>query len=102
MVLPTHQAFTHCIGNQFRVRIQQDHSIYLVLQSVSSLLESPLSTPSQIIEHFSVIFVCEEEVQLPQQTYIFAHDALGEFAIFIVPIGPDRITKKMQYQAIFN
>jgi hypothetical protein len=37
---------------------------------------------------------------LPQGTYAFAHDDLGEFDLFIVPIG--QAPGVFQYQAVFN
>jgi hypothetical protein len=49
---------------------------------------------------FSIVFVGPLEPVLPQQTYRFAHDGLGSFELFIVPIGPDE--DGMQYQAVFG
>jgi len=49
---------------------------------------------------FSVVFRGPVESLLPQQIYRFEHGALGEFELFIVPIGPDEAG--MQYEAVFN
>ena len=46
---------------------------------------------------FSLIFLGDPG--LPQGTYRMAHQELGAFDIFLVPLGPDG--DRMQYQAAF-
>jgi hypothetical protein len=50
---------------------------------------------------FSLIFAGPLEPVLPQRIYSFAHPAMGELGIFIVPIGPDEKGTKMRYEAVF-
>lgn len=102
MNLPSHQMFSECIGHDFRVLIDNDSEANLVLKSVSRVLESAVSTPSNPKEHFSIIFECESQAALPQKIYGFSNPTTGQFELFIVPIGPDRVSKNMRYQAIFN
>ena len=102
MTLPSHQVFSACIGDDFRVQVDSDTHDNFVLISVSGLLESAVSTPSNPKEHFSIIFECKNQAALPQKIYGFSNPKLGQFELFIVPIGPDRISKNMRYQAIFN
>jgi len=57
---------------------------------------------------FSLIFLGTEALggsvnsYLRQGTYRFEHDSLNPLDIFIVPLGPDRDSAMMRYQAIFN
>ena len=49
---------------------------------------------------FSLFFVGPPEPSLPQATYDMAHAGLGEFALFLVPLG--RSDDGVQYEAAFN
>jgi hypothetical protein len=49
---------------------------------------------------FSLVFMGPLDQSLPQQTYLFEHEKLGAFDLFIVPIGKDQ--KGLRYEAIFN
>jgi hypothetical protein len=48
---------------------------------------------------FSLEFLGPLEPVLPQRTYRFEHDQLGELEIFIVPLGPR--DDRMRYEAVF-
>src|SRR5437667_1360485 len=79
--------------SKFRVRAGETTSVEL------ELIEA---TPHESTDEgsFSLVFVGPPNQFLPQQTYRFAHDKLGAFDLFIVPVGKDR--KGFQYEAIFN
>jgi hypothetical protein len=49
---------------------------------------------------FSTVFHGPLDSPLPQDTYTFEHDSMGEFPLFIVPIAPD--TGGLYYEAVFN
>ncbi len=49
---------------------------------------------------FSLLFRGPHEPLLPQQTYPFAHNQLGAFDLFIVPIKRD--ADGLYYEAVFN
>ena len=51
-------------------------------------------------EVFSITFLGPGDVMLPQATYPFEHEALGQFDLFIVPIGQDE--QGIYYEAVFN
>ena len=51
-------------------------------------------------EPFSLIFRSSSQVVLPQRMYPLAHAAMGQFDIFMVPIGRD--ARGVVYQAIYN
>lgn len=48
---------------------------------------------------FSLLFLGPASPSLPQQIYRLAHETLGAFELFLVPLGPDR--GRMRYEAIF-
>lgn len=102
MNLPSHKTFLNHLTDNFYVEVNGGLNETFVLKSISSLLESAVSTPTNIKEHFSIIFECESQTHLPQQIYRLTHPIIGSFELFIVPIGPDRVSKHMCYQAIFN
>jgi hypothetical protein len=102
MNLPSHQDFLSSLNSRFQLLITQDLHEILVLKSVAELRESPASTPTHPKEQFSLIFEAENANHYPQQIYNFDHPVIGQFDLFIVPIGPDNVSKNMCYQAIFN
>ena len=48
------------------------------------------------IEQFSMLFTGPPEPVLPQGTYRFVHDDLGELPLFMVPIGKN--SERVQYE----
>jgi hypothetical protein len=52
------------------------------------------------VERFAVYFLGPEGIYLPQYTYRIEHEALGELAIFIVPVGKDK--NRFRYEAVFS
>jgi hypothetical protein len=71
-------------------------------------LELASADPAKAFENqprqdpFVLLFHGRPDAVLHQGTYTLAHDALGQVAIFVVPIGPDSETGKMRYEAVFN
>lgn len=55
-------------------------------------------TPKQ--ESFSLMFLGPQGVFLPQGTRRLRHGALGEFDVFLVPVGRD--DAGFRYEAVFN
>jgi hypothetical protein len=51
-------------------------------------------------EVFSILLAGPRQHFLPQRTYTLRHPALGEQALFLVPVGQD--AGGYQYQAVFN
>ncbi len=49
---------------------------------------------------FAVVLRGPHAPVLPQRTYQLSHPALGTFALFLVPIGPD--AEGMRYEAVFG
>ena len=49
---------------------------------------------------FSLVFRGPLQPVLPQRTYRVEHDGIGEFDLFLVPIGLD--AEGMRYEAVFT
>jgi uncharacterized protein DUF6916 len=48
---------------------------------------------------FSLLFSSDSDVMLPQASYLFEHEKMGAFPLFIVPV---KTPKGMRYEAVFN
>jgi len=89
-------------GETFRICPEEQPPINTVLVTVTDLsprLGRPLD-PGDLRTPFSVVFRGPMTPMLPQRIYRLAHDELGEFELFIVPLGPDR--EGLRYEAVFT
>lgn len=84
--------------------LESEHSGAVELRLVEAVpLGAPTShRPAQLSQRapFSLIFAAPSGSRLSQRIYKIRHAALGEFEIFLVPIGRDQ--DGMKLQAIFN
>ena len=64
------------------------------------LCELTEGDPASVQEHFSLVFRGPLDRVLSQGMCRMEHAAMGAFALFIVPVGPD--ARGMRYQAVFN
>jgi len=88
-----HGTFAPHVLTTFRV-VFDGGAVELVLTAVSALPSSPRT------EAFTLVFRGNADQPLTQGEYRFEHDALGEFTLFIVPVGGD--TASREYEAIIN
>jgi hypothetical protein len=51
-------------------------------------------------DSFSLLFTGPRARLLPQRLYWFAHETMGRFELFIVPVGQD--ADSFSYEAVFN
>lgn len=102
MKLPQYNMFLECINSAFQVRANTDVNTSLVLKTVSAIGAVASMGEEQDQQSFSLIFEGDMQNFLPQGTYEFVHTQIGETAIFIVPIGPERDRNQMRYEAVFN
>ncbi len=98
----TRAHFTDAIGTGFKVSLpgHENDAQWLRLMAVNDLPKltpknpglmavAPKSTvPLVASTGFSLSFNGTAPNPLPQDTYVFEHDRLGRFALFIVPAGP--------------
>lgn len=86
--------FSGLLQTQFGAYLTPEQRVDLVLIEAEDLG----STPRQ--EQFSLQFQGPLTHFLPQATYPVEHATLGQFALFLVPVG--REPEGYRYEAIFN
>src|ERR1700682_3226153 len=105
--LLSQEAFSSCVGSEFRIAGQDGGRIraklievhdwrpHLTIQSKG--LGSKAKVPK---ECFSVVFLAPPRTQLTQNTYKVDHSKLGKFSLFLVPAG--RSGQGTYYEAVFK
>ena len=98
----TSATFAPHVGEQFELVPAEGEPIAAVLASCD---ESTYGEPEQWLESidrvpFSLTFVAGGGELVPQQTLTVRHPALGDLAIFLVPLGPS--ADGMRYEAVFS
>ena len=99
----TVDVFQPRVGETFRIRSHADSEIEAELIEARALGGGPSRAPSETPRKrtpFSLSFRTSLTAPLPQSIYEVAHDELGSYEIFLVPVGPDG--KGMVYEAIFT
>jgi len=89
-----HETFSKYLNTSFRISLGESNTVEAVLSTVNDLQLSPQQ------ERFAIIFRGPREPLLQQGTYLFEHDEMGEFNLFIVPIRQD--DAGTFYEAVFN
>ena len=89
-----HEEFLKHLNTKFRIRLSETETVEAELTEVSERLMSPRQ------ERFSLVFRTANEILLEQGQRTFDHDAMGNFSLFIVPIGRD--DEGTYYEAVFN
>jgi hypothetical protein len=90
----TKESLTENIATRFKASLEGTDSVELELVSVDELA----SAPGQ--EQLSVIFRGPLNIALPQTTYNIEHEQLGNFGLFLVPVGIEK--EGRVYEAFFN
>jgi hypothetical protein len=81
------------VGSAFRIHRSQARPLSVKLVSATRL-------PSEAGESFSLIFRAHGNAKLGQETYTLEHPRLGEFPLFLVPVGAP--LKGQDFQAVVN
>jgi hypothetical protein len=89
-----HEEFVKHVNTKFRVRVNETESVEAELTDVSEHLLSPRQ------ERFSIVFRIPNETNLGQGQRAIEHDQMGDFSLFLVPIGRDE--QGTYYEAVFN
>jgi hypothetical protein len=90
----TQENFAAQLNKTFRVQIDEANVVDLVLAQVSELK----TFPGQ--EQFAIVFHGPLEPFLGQGLRQFEQDEMGQFKLFLVPIGKD--DNSYSYEAVFN
>lgn len=97
----TYDDFSDRVGEEFRVRAPDDHRLALVLSEVTAG-PAPVGATAPdgaSRQQFSLLFRGPSTPQLTQGLWELDHDGMGEFALFLVPLGPD--AEGPRYEAVF-
>jgi uncharacterized protein DUF6916 len=94
----TEKEFSQHLNTKFRVNVDAPQPIELELVEVKGYHNKAEEQGG--MERFSVFFSGPADVQLRQRTYPLVHEQMGEFDIFLVPIG--RSEQGFRYEAVFN
>lgn len=89
-----HEEFAKHLNSKFQIRIDESQTVESELIEVSELLLSPRQ------ERFSLIFRTSNDFFLEQGLRPLEHDAMGQFELFLVPVGRDQ--DGTNYEAVFN
>ena len=90
----THEAFTQNANTKFQVLLDENATVELELVDVSELKLHPQQ------EEFALEFRGPSEMFLGQGLRNFAHEQMGEFELFIVPVRQE--ADGFYYEAVFN
>jgi hypothetical protein len=89
-----HSEFSKYLNSKFRIPISDEQTVEAELVEVSELMLSARQ------ERFSIVFRTSNEFFLGQGQRAMAHDQMGEFILFLVPVG--RNEQGTSYEAVFN
>ena len=92
----TEQEFSKHLNTRFRLAAED--TIELELTEVKGYLSQAHEQAG--MERFSALFHGPADRKLPQRVYTLQHAAMGEFDLFLVPIGKDE--RGFRYEAVFN
>jgi uncharacterized protein DUF6916 len=90
----THEAFTQNANTKFKVLLDENAAVELELVDVSELKLYPQQ------EEFALEFRGPLDMFLAQGVQNFAHEQMGEFEMFIVPVRQE--ADGFYYEAVFN
>ena len=85
-------------GAQLHTRFQVEYALGQTVELELTDVREGKATARQ--EMFAPTFLGPGHLYLPQQMYVFEHPIMGQFDLFIVPIGQDE--RGFYYEAVFN
>lgn len=94
----TQAEFAANLNSTFRVRSNAAQPIELKLIEIKAHQSEVHPRPD--MERFSAFFVGPEDYFLPQSLYSLSHEEMGDFDVFLVPIGKE--PDGYHYEAIYN
>jgi hypothetical protein len=88
--------FSKHVDSQFHVELDPEQIVTATLIEATALNGAGQGLETSAREPFSLLFSMEDGVDLPQHVYRVWHDTLGEFQLFLVPLGGGRL------ESVFN
>ena len=95
----SYATFAGLLHSKFQVRSNAPAPVEIELVEATAHQSGRETTQAQE-GRFSLVFAGPLHQFLPQRTYLFEHEKLGAFDLFIVPISKDQ--NAFHYEAIFN
>ena len=92
------ETFSELLNTTFQVKLDTPGPVDLELSEVKNHRGADREQDSTV--QFSVFFTGPTNLFLPQGIYTLAHERMGAFDIFLVPVGRDENT--FHYEAVFN
>ena len=97
----TLETFRRHVGEDFYVAAGQQTNLTVRLTSAADLSDKAVQDNRRTGRTpFSLLFHGPADTFIPQGTYTVRHQAMGEFPLFLVPLGPQ--DGHMRYEAIFT
>ena len=94
------ESFAEQLHTKFRVLLELENAPEVEIE-LAELAEFPTLTHSRSdVERFSLFFYGPGAYPLSQQIYRLAHERMGEFDIFLVPVA--REERGFRYEAVFS
>lgn len=94
------ETFAEQLNTKFRVLLELENAPEVELE-LAELVEFPTLTHSRSdVERFSLFFYGPGDFYLQQQMYKLAHEQMGEFDIFLVPVAQE--PRGYRYEAVFS
>ena len=90
--------FSNRIGDEFRIRVDDEITVTLELDSAEEMAQAGQSGRTD--SAFSLLFRGSLDNMLPQGTYELEHPDTGVLPLFIVPVRQDE--KGFYYEAVFT
>jgi len=90
--------FESVVNTFFQFQTDEGRAFRLQLLSVENLRREENERQGYSGESFSLIFESSKKSKIAQQNFQVNHDTLGQFMLFIVPVG----LKGNRYEAIIN
>jgi len=94
----TEKEFSQHVNSKYRVNVDGAEPIELELVEVKEKESLPIEQKG--LERFSIYFIGPANIYLPQATYRFTHERMGDFDLFLVPIAKEKLG--FRYEAVFN
>ncbi len=99
----TLEIFSPLVNSKFKLSVDDGHAVEVELTEAKALGGPHTVKPDRdgmVQEVFSLLFDGPVNPILPQRIYLFEHEKIGRFEIFIVPV--EKIPAGIRYQALFN
>jgi hypothetical protein len=93
----TEREFSKHLNSKFNLAVN-DRNLQLELVEVKAYRPQEHEQPG--MERFSAFFAGPGDAPLPQAVYQLAHEKMGDFDIFLVPVSGDQ--RGYRYEAVFN